>query len=134
LRRFQFGAEIFRFFFRCSFESAQNVMDLRAKFVHLVFKVLAIPLLVSHERRITDMDSLSPETRRQIERQLDAAADRTGVLANAIFHYLKHALWILPVLLVIAFAVDDVALRVSASPTGTVTIKRYYAVGLKNGK
>ncbi|HLH31135.1 MAG TPA: hypothetical protein VKY31_08025 [Terriglobia bacterium] len=79
-------------------------------------------------------DSLSPETRREIERQLDAAADRTGRVANAVFRYLRHLLWIIPVLLVVAFAVDYVTLRASAAPTDTVTIKRYYAVGLKNGK
>jgi hypothetical protein len=80
------------------------------------------------------MDSLSPETRREIESQLDSTAKRTGALASTLLRYAKHALWIVPVLMGIAFVADYAALRMSANPTGSVMVKRYYAVGLKNGK
>jgi hypothetical protein len=80
------------------------------------------------------MDSLSPETRREIESQLDNTAKRTGAVASTLLGYTKHALWIVPVLIGIAFVVDYAVLRMSANPTGSVMVKRYYAVGLKNGK
>ena len=80
------------------------------------------------------MDSLSPETRREIERQLDSTAKRTGALASAVLRYAKHTLWIVPVAIAIAFLVDYVVLRASRNPTGSVLVRRYYAVGLKNGK
>lgn len=80
------------------------------------------------------MDSLSPETRREIESRLDSTAGRTGDIASAFLRYAKHALWVIPVLMVVAFLADSAALHFSRMPTATVTIKRYYAVGLKNGK
>ena len=81
-----------------------------------------------------DRDSLSPETRREIERQLDSAVSRTGSLAGASLRYVKSALWIIPALLALGFIVDYIQLRLSPQPTGAVTVKRYYAVGLKSGK
>jgi hypothetical protein len=81
-----------------------------------------------------DRDSLSPETRREIERHLDSTVSRTGLLATAGLRYAKQALWVIPVLLVLAYAADYIQLRSSQNPTSTVSIKRYYAVGLKNGK
>jgi hypothetical protein len=80
------------------------------------------------------MDSLSPETRREIERQLDSTAKRTGALASAVLRYAKHLLWIVPVLIAIAFLADYIVLRASANPTDSVLVRRYYAVRLKNGK
>jgi hypothetical protein len=80
------------------------------------------------------MDSLSPETRREIERQLDSTAKRTGALASAVLRSAKHLLWIVPVLIAIAFLADYIVLRASGNPTGSVLVRRYYAVGLKNGK
>jgi hypothetical protein len=80
------------------------------------------------------MDSLSPETRREIEGQLDSAAKRTGALASAFLGYAKHALWLVPVLMAITFLADYAVVRASRNPTGSVLVKRYYAVGLKNGK
>ena len=81
-----------------------------------------------------DRDSLSPETRREIERQLDSAVTRAGSLAGAGLRYAKWALWVIPVLLGLAYAADYIQLHSSQNPTSTVSIKRYYAVGLKNGK
>jgi len=80
------------------------------------------------------MDSLSPETRREIESQLDSTAKRTGAVASVILRYAKHALWIVPVMIGVAFLADYVVLRSSRNPMGSVLVRRYYAVGLKNGK
>jgi hypothetical protein len=80
------------------------------------------------------MDSLSPETRREIESQLDSSSKRMGALASALVRCAKHALWVVPVLLAIAYLVDYAVLRSSGNPTGSVTIKPYYSVGLKSGK
>jgi hypothetical protein len=81
-----------------------------------------------------DRDSLSPETRREIERHLDSTVSQTGSLATAGFRYAKRALWVIPILLVLAYVADYIQLRSSENRTSTVSIKRYYAVGLKNGK
>ena len=81
-----------------------------------------------------DPDSLSPETRRQIESELDKAADRTSVVAGALWKIAKRALLAIVILAVVAFVVDYIQLRSSSNPSGSVTIKRYYAVGMKNGK
>jgi hypothetical protein len=79
-------------------------------------------------------DSLSPELRRQIEGQLDDAALRTRRLANASLRYAKYAVWILLVLVALAFVTDYFMLRWNHDPLGKVTIKRYYSISLKNGK
>jgi len=81
-----------------------------------------------------DRDSLSPETRRQIESELDKAAARTSVLAAALLKLFKRALVAGAILLVVAFVVDYFQLQASSNALGSVSIKRYYAVGLKNGK
>jgi hypothetical protein len=81
-----------------------------------------------------DPEPLSPETRRQIENELDAAVARTRSAAGAFVRYLKKGLAVVVVLLVVAWLTDYIQLRRSARPTGSVEIKRYFAVGLKNGK
>ena len=55
-------------------------------------------------------------------------------MATAGLRYAKQALWVIPVLFVLGYAADYILLRLNRNPTSTVTIKRYYAVGLKNGK
>jgi hypothetical protein len=139
----QLGAERLRLFFRGCFEPADKIIDLRKQVRQLGVQVPAIPFIIRHGDRIADMpprppephgDSLSPELRRQIESQLDSAAHRTGVLAGIVVRFAKHLLWIVPVLLVLAFVTDSLVLGWSHDPLGTITIKRYYAVGLKNGK
>jgi len=81
-----------------------------------------------------DREPLSPETRRQIENELDRAAARTSALAAVLLKFFKRAVLVIVVLLVVAFVVDYVQLQANSNPLGTVTVKRYYAVGLKNGK
>ena len=81
-----------------------------------------------------DRESLSPETRRQIESELDKAAARTSAFAAALLKLFKRAVLMVVVLLVVAFVVDYVQLQASSNALGSVSVKRYYAVGLKNGK
>jgi hypothetical protein len=81
-----------------------------------------------------DRDSLSPATRRQIESELDKAAARTSVLAAVLLKLFKRAVLVVVVLLVVAFLVDYIQLGANSNALGTVSVKRYYAVGLKNGK
>ena len=80
------------------------------------------------------MDRLSPEARREIDRHLDRTADRTEVIAAALWRYAKRALWIVPLLIMVAFLADYATFRAGGSSMGTVIMRRYYAVGLKNGK
>lgn len=80
------------------------------------------------------MDRLSPEARREIDRQLDRTAHRTEVVAAALWRYVKRALWIIPLLILIAFLTDDITFRAGGNSLGSVSMRRYYAVGLKNGK
>jgi hypothetical protein len=81
-----------------------------------------------------DLEPLSPEQRRRIESQFDSTVDRTRLVAGAFVRNLKRAGAVLVALLAIAWLVDYIELRRSATPVSTVEIKRYYAVGLKNGK
>ncbi len=81
-----------------------------------------------------DRESLSPETRRQIESELDRAAARTSALAAVLWKLFKRAVLVVVILLVVAFVVDYIQLQANSNALGTVSIKRYYAVGLKNGK
>ena len=81
-----------------------------------------------------DRESLPPETRRQIESELDRAAARTSALAAALLQVFKRAVLVVVILFVVAFVVDAVQLRLSSNPSGSVSVNRYYAVGLKNGK
>jgi hypothetical protein len=81
-----------------------------------------------------DRESLSLETRRQIESELDRAAARTSALAAALLMLFKRAVLVVVVLLVVAFVVDYIQLQASSNALGYVSVKRYYAVGLKNGK
>ena len=55
-----------------------------------------------------------------------------GVLGDSMLQ-LQSAFGIIA-LLAIAWLVDYIELRRNATPVSTVEIKRYYAVGLKNGK
>ncbi|HEY2383309.1 MAG TPA: hypothetical protein VGK48_19210 [Terriglobia bacterium] len=80
------------------------------------------------------MDRLSPETRREIDRQMDSAAQRTAAVTAALLRYAKRALWIVPLLIIVAFLADYVTFRASGQSLGTVSVRRYYTVGLKNGK
>jgi hypothetical protein len=81
-----------------------------------------------------DPEPLSPEQRRQIESQFDSTVDRTRSAAGAFARYLKRIVAVLLVLLAAAWLTDYIELRRSGTPLSTVEIKRYYAVGLKNGK
>ena len=79
-------------------------------------------------------ESLDPEFRRGIEQQFDKAADQTERFAAAFVYYLKRALLLVVILLVIAFGIDYIGLRMNQNAIGSVTIRRYYAVGLKNNR
>lgn len=81
-----------------------------------------------------DPDPLSPEQRRQIESQFETTVERTRSMAGAFVRNLKRVLAVLAVLLALAWLVDYIELRRNGTPLSTVEIKRYYAVGLKNGK
>ena len=86
------------------------------------------------DRRKQDGDSLDPELVRGIERQFEETANQTGQFATALLRYLMRSVVIVLVLIGIAFAVDYLHLRGSKSAFGSVEIRRYYAVGLKNKK
>jgi hypothetical protein len=81
-----------------------------------------------------DSDSLSPETRREIERQFDEAAQHTQRLASAFLHYLIRALAAVVILTALAFSFDYIYFIRSPNALGSVLINRYYAVTLKNKK
>jgi len=81
-----------------------------------------------------DRESLSPETRRQIESELDRAAARTSVVAAVLWKLFKRAVLVVVILFVVAFGVDYIQLSANSNALGSVSVKRYYAVGLKNGK
>ena len=80
------------------------------------------------------MDSLSPERQREIDKGLDRVVNITEDIARAVLWCAKRALWFIPLVIVIAFVWDVAFLHFSQTPTATITIKRYYAVALKNGK
>ena len=84
--------------------------------------------------RKQESESLDSETLRGIERQFDKTAAQTGQFAAAFLHYFTRALVIVLVLLGIAFSLDYVTLRKSQNALGSVNIRRYYAVTLKNKK
>jgi hypothetical protein len=86
------------------------------------------------EARKQDSDSLDPETLRGIERQFDRTADQTREFAAAFFHYFIRGVLIVLVLIGIAFFIDYLELRASRNAFGSVEVRRYYAVGLKNKK
>src|SRR5579862_7826850 len=79
-------------------------------------------------------DSLDPELRRGIERQFDRTAAQSERVAAAVFHLFVRALVIVIVLTGIAFTIDYIALWKNQNALGSVTIRRYYAVGLKNNR
>lgn len=79
-----------------------------------------------------DNGTLDPEFRRGIERQFDRTADQTERFVAAFVRYAKRALLLVLILIAIAFSIDYIGLRMNKNPVGSVTIRRYYAVGLKN--
>ena len=82
----------------------------------------------------SEHDSLSAETRSQIDREFQKVFDQSRVGAAAVLQYLKLVLIALLVLIAAAYAVDYLALQQSPNPIASVDITRYYAVRLKNGK
>jgi len=86
------------------------------------------------ESRERNDDSLSPGMRRAIEGQFDRVTNQSGLFAAGLLRYLRWAILIFVLLFGIAFVVDYVKLRMNPSAIGSVTIQRYYVVGLKNGK
>ena len=81
-----------------------------------------------------DSDSLDPEVLRGIERQFDMTANQTRELAVALFRYFTRAAVIVLALTGIAFFIDYFEVRANPNAFGSVEIRRYYAVGLKNKK
>jgi hypothetical protein len=86
------------------------------------------------ESRDRNRDSLSPDMREEIEDRFNTVTNRSGLLAEAALYYLKRAIVIVLVLSGLTFFLDYVKLRTTANAFGSVTIRRYYAVGLKNGR
>src|ERR1041385_3501206 len=79
-------------------------------------------------------DSLSPETKRAIEGRFESAANQSGLFAEAFLRYLRRIILIVVVFSGITFLVDYVKLRTTPNAFAAVMIKRYYVVGLKNGR
>ena len=89
---------------------------------------------MASDPRKQDPDSLNPEVLHGIEREFDKTADQTAVLVAAFVHYFIRVVVIVLVLIGIAFSIDYFELRGNPNALGSVEIRRYYAVGLKNKK
>src|SRR3954465_14974325 len=103
----------------------------RTTLVHSYFHGLH---MVAFIERAMEPEPLSPETRRKIEDQFDNTVGRTSSMAAAVFRYGKLVVMAVFVMLLMAFVTDYIEVRRNPQPLGSVEIKRYYAVGLKNGK
>ena len=77
---------------------------------------------------------LTPEMRRAIEGRFDRVTHQAGHFAEVFLSYLKRAIVLVVVFFAITFLVDYFTLRSNRNAFGSVTVKRYYVVGLKNGR